>query len=631
MTRKNLDPQPLYIRNVHIAGNTAARGPTDISIRDGRITSITNHSGMEVSDSSTAASAIDSSTDRSARVIDGTGHTLIPGLIDAHLHFDYLGIRNTVSAAVRTRRHRTSLQELLHNGVTAVRTMADPLAQIRQLQQWSTKPHHLGPKMRIAGPALTAPGGHPQVTVCRDNPWLEKHMTRGITGTGQARDTVRALNEQGVDLIKIVVQGDTYAEFGDTLRKLADSEVEAVIDAAHALGMRVSAHTHYQDDVAMLLRMGIDSIEHGVIEHEITDEEFLTQWAESGVPLISTLVIDDLVRNETGESYLATASTNLLRAHAAGVQIVAGTDSMIGSMTASSLHDELHLLVEAGLTPAAALESATAAGAELLGLRDHGRVEVGAVADLLLLRKDPLAGIEATRDIAAVIQNGVVVHEPPQSARLTLPDFAPPPSPLLSYSDTSGGAFDNEATVSVDVSAFGAKSVRTLTFADPATGKILRRETLRSAPTLTTLEWTCTVPEDGTDLFAKLAGDRVELTGMFENSAVEQSYELRGQPWLQGMFFDLSTFMDSSSDILTFVAIGTRGRGALKASEFEVAKGGRSGSATMVMPRWRRWWSAQVDSDPTDHSLVAVDLGQGKTIKRIDCSQLADHKTRGGL
>src|SRR5699024_5335533 len=126
----------------------------------------------------------------------------------------------------------------------------------------------------------------------------------------------------------------------------------------------------------------------------------------------------------------------------------------------------------------------------LLGLRDHGRVEVGAVADLLLLRKDPLAGIEATRDIAAVIQNGVVVHEPPQSARLTLPDFAPPPSPLLSYSDTSGGAFDNEATVSVDVSAFGAKSVRTLTFADPATGKILRRETLRSAPTLTTLEWT---------------------------------------------------------------------------------------------------------------------------------------------
>lgn len=125
--------------------------------------------------------------------------------------------------------------------------------------------------MRIAGPALTAPGGHPQVTVCRDNPWLEKHMTRGITGTGQARDTVRALNEQGVDLIKIVVQGDTYAEFGDTLRKLADSEVEAVIDAAHALGMRVSAHTHYQDDVAMLLRMGIDSIEHGVIEHEITD------------------------------------------------------------------------------------------------------------------------------------------------------------------------------------------------------------------------------------------------------------------------------------------------------------------------------------------------------------------------
>lgn len=630
MTPEHQGRQTLHIRNVHLVGHAETASPATVVIERGCISSITTHDGTDTSrPSDTHQQSASGAEGPSAQVIDGNGKTLVPGLIDAHMHFDYLDVRNGLSAALRTRRNLSHLRELLHSGVTTVRTMADPLPQIGRLRKKSGSLRHPGPRVIVAGPAITAPGGHPEVTVCRDNRWLQKHMTRGVIGAGQARETVRSLHGHNVDLIKIVVQGGNYAEFGDDLVKLDDEAIRAVIDEAHARDMKVSAHTHYQDDVAMLLRMDIDSIEHGVIEHEITDDGFLQRWAESGVPLVSTLVIDDLVRNDSGETYLATASANLLRAHSAGVRIVAGTDAMIGAMSSDSLHDELRLIVQAGLPPAAALEAATSAGAELLGLSDRGRLAEGAVGDLLLLNSNPLDDIGATRDIAAVIQGGRIVHEPEPQQQLSLPDFIPPPRPVIQYSDTSNGAFDTEVTVLVDSSDFTDSGFRTITYLDPATGGKQRYEKLRSDRTLSTQEWTCSVPEAGIDLHARKVGGRVELTGTFENAAVEHSYDLRGRPWLQGMFFDLPTFVESPGDVMTFVAIGTTGRGALKASEFELTKGAQLGSATMVMPRWRRWWSAQIESDPEDGSLISVDLGDGKSISRVDSGQLPELSRQG--
>lgn len=630
MTPELHDGQTLNIRNVHLVGHAAGGSPASVLIERGRISSITTHDGTDASNPNAAhQQSASGAEDPSVHVIDGTGKTLIPGLIDAHMHFDYLDVRNGLSAALRTRRNLSSLRELLHSGVTTVRTMSDPLPQIRRMQKKRGSPRHPGPRMIVAGPAITAPGGHPEVTVCRDNRWLQKHMARVVIGAVQARKTVRSLHGHNVDLIKIVVHGGSYAEFGHDLVKLDDEAIRAVIDEAHTRDMKVSAHTHYQDDVAMLLHMGIDSIEHGVIEHEITDDGFLQQWAESGVPLVSTLVIDDLVRNESGETYLETASANLQRAYSAGVHIVAGTDAMIGAMSSDSLHDELRLLVQAGLPPAATLEAATTAGAELLGLSDRGRLAEGAVADLLLLNSNPLDDIEATRDIAAVIQGGRIVHEPEPRRHLSLPDFVLPPRPVLQYSDTSRGAFEAEVTVLVDTSDFTVNGTRTITYLDPATGGGQRYEKLRSDRTLRTQEWTCTAPEAGIDLHARIVRGRVELTGTFENAAVEHSYDLRGRPWLQGMFFDLSTFIEAPGDVMTFVAIGTTGRGALKASEFELTKGAQRGSATMVMPRWRRWWSAQIEAEPEDGSLISVDLGDGKSITRVDSGRSAERSLRG--
>lgn len=609
----------ILIRGAQVIGDDDSGHVTDVLVEGGRITStITDH---DVTTNPHAPSE--------AQVIDAAGKTLIPGLIDAHLHIDYLGVRSNLGAYLRSRRHTQTLRDLLHNGVTSVRMMADPLPQIARLRKRSGSAKRPGPRMVIAGPALTAPGGHPEVTVCRDNPWLQKHMVRGVDNADQARSAVRSLHAQDVDLIKIVVQGGGYAEFGDRLNRLSDEATRAVLDEAHSLGLKISAHTHYQDDVAALLALGIDSIEHGVIEEDIRDDEFLRRWAESGVPLVSTLVIEDLVRNETGDAYLATANANLRRAYEAGVQIVAGTDSMAGAMSPGALHEELRLLVDAGLPPAAAIRAATRNGADLLGLDDRGRIDVGAVADLVLLNADPLDNIDASTDIALVIQNGRIVHSPAGRQRIELSEFVVPAHPATRFLDTSGSAFDETVVIEVDATTFATDGTRTITYTDPVSSAVRRVETLRSEPTLSTLEWTCQIPEQGTDLIARRSGGQIELTGNFDGSEVAHTYPLRGSHWLQGMFFDLATSMSADGQSLNFIAIGTTGRGALKASEFEVTKADQAGSATMVMPRWRRWWSAQLNSDLGDGSLIAAHLDEGTTITRMYNSPPPPQETEG--
>lgn len=611
-----LDDGGLLIRDAMLfLGEGRSPQRADLLIAHGRISRI-SPGRLEVGDAT--------------RTIDGDGRTVMPGMIDAHLHFDFLGVRGGLSAWLRERQHAATLRELLHSGITSVRAMADPLAQITRLKARVEASHVAGPRMIVAGPAITAPGGHPEITVCRDAPWLQRHMVRAVDDEAQAKAAVRRLHASGVDLIKIVFQGGVYAEFGDRLNKLATGAARGAIHEAHALGLKASAHTHYQDDVELLLGLGIDSIEHGVIESPVDDEDgFLQRWAAAGAPLVSTLAIEQLVRDRTGRPYSEVAGENLRRAHEAGVKIVAGTDAMVGAMSAGSLHDELGLLVDAGLPPSAAIDAATRNAADLLGLTGRGRIDEGAAADLLLLNSDPLESIDAVADIALVVQDGRVVHEPERRARIELRDFVVPDEPVRHYLDGTGGAFDREVAVEVDSSRLEAEGVRTITYTDPWTRAVLRTETLRSGPKLLTEEWTCRIPADGTDITARLAGRKIDLAGTFMNEAVTRSHPLRGSRWMQGMVFDAAGFITSRGEALDFLAIGTTGRGALEASKFELAKdgAGRDGelSATLVMPRWRRFWSARARFDASTGELIeyAVNGKEPAVLSRVD-------RTNGG-
>ncbi|MFC0674541.1 amidohydrolase family protein [Brachybacterium hainanense] len=554
-----------------------------------------------------------------ADLIDGRGMTLIPGLVDAHCHLDFLQCRSGLRAWLWSRTALPkALSELVACGITAIRTMADPPERVLSLRRRAARGRVRSPRLVSAGPALTAPGGHPQVTVGKDNPWLARRITRGIRSAGEGRAAVRRLHRAGADLIKIVYQGGVYADQGVEIAKLSPDAARAVIEEAHRLALPVSAHTHYEHDVRELLGMGIDSLEHGISEQPVADPETLDRWREAGVPLVPTLVISRDVRNADGEPYLVQASRNLRAAHEAGVRIAAGTDSMVGALPADSLHDELRLMVEAGLTPHEALQAATRNAAELLRLEDRGVIAEGAAADLVLLGADPLEDISNVGDIRLVIKDGRIVHRAAERSHASLSRFVSPAGELV-YRETGA----DEAEVRCSFAELDGTVTRTIIRRDPSTGEVTRTETIESDERLVTRRWTYETPAEDTRIEAEATASSIRLTGAFEGEPVSRTYALLGRRWMQGSVFDASTFIAVGEPVLEYVAIGTSGHGALQLTEFELTRtpAERPGpvvAAELVMPRWRRWWSADLEFDPRDGQLLVARLGKNQKIRRID-------------
>ncbi|ASO20991.1 imidazolonepropionase-like amidohydrolase [Actinoalloteichus hoggarensis] len=590
------DTSPLVIRGVHVVcGDGTERHDVDVVIADGRIARMTN----------------DRVSIDGARVIDGAGKTLMPGLIDAHLHLDFLTVRNGLHGRLHSRlRLARALRDLLHNGVTAIRCMGDPLKPVLRLRDRVNSGRASGPHMVVAGPVLTAPGGHPETTVCRDNPWLRRHMVVHPASPDDARAQVRRLHAAGVDVVKFVYQGGLYGEDRVELGKLPEETARAIVAEATRLGMTASAHTHYQDDVDVLIDAGVDSFEHGVIEHDLVGTETLRRWADSGAKLVPTLTIAALVRDPDGVSHEERASRNLGLAHRAGVSIVAGTDSMVGAMPANTLHGELRRMVEAGMSESDVVRAATADAAEFLGLTDRGVVAEGRVADLLLLNGSPLDQIENVGDIDRVFHQGRTVFTAPERHVPALSDYTAPDPAVLTFTDATGNTVAGDVTVQYDTTRFDAEGVRELRYVD-AEGHVLRTETVTAGPDLVTTAWTCEIPGEDTRLAVTSAGSRLSLTGTFQGRTVTRGYLLRGGVWMQWLLFDPATFVTSAESSLPFLSLGTTGRGALELTEFELTKrdsGGAEVETELVMPRWRRFWGAVNRYDAATGDLISHEI-----------------------
>lgn len=585
---------PLLIREAHvIVGDGSVLNDVDILIEQGNITRVES-SRIDVPD---------------ARVIEARGKTVMPGLIDAHCHLDFLNTRSGFSARMQARFGLSEpSEELLRFGITSIRTMSEPPKHVLGLRNRTRAGKRVGPTMVVAGPAFTAPGGHPQVTVCRDNAWLGRNMVYTPTTDTEARTMVQALKSQGVDLIKIVYQGGHYAEFGEAINKLPENVALAIIDEAHKQGLPVGGHTHYASDVAFLIEAGVDSIEHGILEEE-APPELLHAWAKKHTFLIPTLSITEVVSNASQQSYLHQASRNLGHAVKAGVRIAAGTDSMVGAMPADTLHQELQLMVAAGVTPAQAIQAATSNAAEVLRLHDRGLIKTGMAADLVLLNSDPLEGIESVSDTVLVVQHGQIVHETKPAAPVALSDYAAPANRIERFIDNTSATFSQAIEVTIDASTFESDGVRTFTYSDPESQQILRTETIRSDKQLRTREWSCTVPSEKTDLRAIAHGGRISLSGTLNGNTVSRGYANRGTLWMQGLIFDAPTFITSQMESLVVTSIGTSGRGALMAAAFEFTKDRHQTQpgetqTTLVLPQWRAFWNAKTTYDAETGSLI---------------------------
>jgi imidazolonepropionase-like amidohydrolase len=322
-----------------------------------------------------------------AAVVDGNGGALLPGLIDAHVHV----------------RDRGTLERLASFGVTTVLDMASPSpAQVDSLR---AVPGLTG--LRSAGLPALAPGSlHARLLVT--------DQRAQIKGADQAGQFVADRVAEGSDYIKIVV-GSPGADHDQ-------ATVDALVAAAHEHGKQAVAHASSYAAVAKAQQAGVDVLTHAPLDQAL-DEVSVTRMATGGRILIPTLTMMQTLVSRLGlpDASYAAARASVAAAYRAGVPILAGTDANADAGSPApvshgdSLHHELELLVDAGLTSLDALRAATVLPARCFGLADRGVVEPGRRADLVLVDGDPLRDIRATRSLRLVWCGGIV-HGPAEPA-----------------------------------------------------------------------------------------------------------------------------------------------------------------------------------------------------------------------
>jgi imidazolonepropionase-like amidohydrolase len=337
--------------------------------------------------------------------IDLHGMTVMPGLIDVHVHL-LAGVSSKGEASTREFLEKVvpgNLEKFLSRGVTTIKSTADPVNMVLPVREELRAGKRKGPRLLLAGPAFTSTGGHPAVSICKGNEWCRKELCVEVDDSASALRIVRSLVEKKVDAIKIVYDG---GKPGRT--KLPESVMKAIIEEGHRNEIRVTVHTGTQQDAIDAVKAGADGLEHGVSLGLISSDQIGTLMKRQGVFYVPTLS----VWNRGGPQRVSSPKANLKVIYDAGVKIALGTDTFGSMEPGVTTVRELELMIESGLSNEAAIEAATRNAAEHLGLGGElGTVEVGKIADLIIVDGDPLKDISSLHSLAKVIQSGRIVQE----------------------------------------------------------------------------------------------------------------------------------------------------------------------------------------------------------------------------
>ena len=359
-------------------------------------------------------------------VVDLRGLTVMPGLIDCHLHLGGLTIDQPGKAIgkvsfidmasffwdyLRNYAHRRRLA--IENGVTTIRSAGDHYPHIIRLRDKIAAGKLSGPRIFAPGPIITAPGGHPAGTIYKGNRYIVENAVRQIADVNTAREEVRRLVEGGVDCIKAIYSDINPVDITHKVPRLSFDVLEALADEIHRHNLRLMVHTGTPQESMDAIRAGADSIEHGILPGANSfdfNDDLIKMMLDKGIFFVPTLSIAWANKNVYPAVFTGLKRT-FKKLHDAGVNIAAGTDSGTpGVVIGKGLHKELEIMVEAGISPMEAIIAATRNAADNVAKASElGTIESGKLADVIAVSGDPLKDIRNTREIKLVIREGEIL------------------------------------------------------------------------------------------------------------------------------------------------------------------------------------------------------------------------------
>ena len=350
---------------------------------------------------------------KEAEIIDLEGKTVLPSIIDAHIHsmLDASGDPHTTmeneNDAVTIIKAQKALEKTLKAGVTYIRDLGGADHYDLGLREAASRGIFNGPRMQVAGKVITMTGGHGY------------RMGRETDGVADARKAAREQLKAGVDVVKVMSTGGVMTKGVEPgSPQLSFEEIKAAVEEAHKACRKTATHAQGTVGIKNAIRAGIDSIEHGFF----LDQEAVDMMKEKGTFLVATLVapywiIEKGVENGVPE-YAVEKSKKVIKKHFESfefaykndVKIAMGTDAGTPFNEHGKNTYELKLMVEAGMPPIKAIKAATLGGAELLDiLDDFGSIEEGKVADMVVIKGNPVENIEDIFNVESVFKAGEMV------------------------------------------------------------------------------------------------------------------------------------------------------------------------------------------------------------------------------
>ena len=402
------DEPAIAIRAGHLIDTVAGRmtGAQVIVVRDGLIADV----GPEVL------------VPAGARVIDLTAYTVLPGLMDAHTHLT-IDQRNQDplaelehTAAERAFGSIPNARAVLLAGFTTVRDVGSYRALVDvALRDAINRGDVIGPRMYVAGAYITISGGAGAVTGFAPDVTLPWDLRYGEANSpSEVRERVRSLAGQRVDVIKMFATGAVLTHNSNpAAREATPEELAAGVDEARNFGLKLAVHAHGTEGIKAAIRAGAASIEHGTL----MDDEGRALMKQHGTYLVPTLEVRECVgKNYPAEfvskaqQLMASQLANFRKAVNAGVKIGFGTD--IGVCRFGTNAREFGLMVENGMTPMHAIQAATTADADLLGVSAKlGSITKGKLADIIAVRGDPLQNVRLLEDVRFVMKEGRIYKQ----------------------------------------------------------------------------------------------------------------------------------------------------------------------------------------------------------------------------